>query len=629
MAAHKIFISYRRADARADARSLNDRLCRAFGDRNVFMDVNDLMVGTRFDRELEKALESCDVFIAVIGPNWLDILNNRRRSGERDYVREEITGAIAQDKIVIPVLIEDTTLPPPAELPNDMQSLALFQAHPITHARFGRDVDDLVTGIKAARKARRGPGLFGWSQSSVKTASKPAQDPRANQPQRQSAAATPASQPAPPAPQPEAAAQPPRAPAKSGGSTWPVAAAVGAVVLVIVGGLGYGYYAFTQGGIPDLSASKPVERTVGRIPTVSPKGSSRPSPSARRAPLPAIPADAFDDVTPATWKVQSGFPAQGAWEDTIKGFGRRVERASKRRLKIEPLPVNSVAPTFELFDAVAKGNLDGAFTFLEYARGRDPALALLSNPPFGFRDAEAAARWRRTSEVRRITDDILRRQGLKSIPCGGFSNYGALWSRQPITAAGDLKGLKVRSFNLASDARIAAGISTVFLPGSEVYPALQRGVIDATDWASLQFALDLGLPDVTKYVYAPGVLRPGPIVDLIINLTTWRALPEAAQAGLEGVCAHNLAAAVEMDRRRTVKTLDKNWPAGLPLKPLPRSVLAVFRDTSSAVLEKFGAKSKQTRQLVDLLRLAPADDRITVDWASQSLLDLTKRGPLQ
>jgi len=151
----KIFVNYRRDDERSTAARIRDRLAANFGETNVFMDVDNLMAGQRFDRELEKVLGQTDVFLAVIGPRWLELLAGRQGSTERDYVREEIAGALQRGIIVIPVLIERTPLPRHDALPEDIRDFVLHQSHEVTHARFGRDVGDLVEAIRFARKAAK------------------------------------------------------------------------------------------------------------------------------------------------------------------------------------------------------------------------------------------------------------------------------------------------------------------------------------------------------------------------------------------------------------------------------------------------------------------------------------------
>jgi formylglycine-generating enzyme required for sulfatase activity len=152
--AAKIFISYRRDDAKDQAARLRDRLAArdAFGAANVFMDVDQLIAGQRFDQELKKALDGTDVLLAVIGPRWTDILAARASSGERDYVREEIAAALARGIIVIPVLVDRAALPRAGDLPEDIRDLVMHQKHDIVYETFGRDTDALIRDIKLVLK---------------------------------------------------------------------------------------------------------------------------------------------------------------------------------------------------------------------------------------------------------------------------------------------------------------------------------------------------------------------------------------------------------------------------------------------------------------------------------------------
>ena len=165
--AGRIFISYRRDDVRADARDLAGRLSRAFGERNVFMDVDNLLVGQRFDKELEAALAQCDIFIAVIGRQWAQVLAERQASGERDFVVDEITAAIERDIVVIPVLVDSAALPHQDTLPAAISALPFYQTHELKHESFGRDAEALIAEIKAVRAKQRresGGGGFPWGR---------------------------------------------------------------------------------------------------------------------------------------------------------------------------------------------------------------------------------------------------------------------------------------------------------------------------------------------------------------------------------------------------------------------------------------------------------------------------------
>jgi sn-glycerol 3-phosphate transport system substrate-binding protein len=165
--AGKIFISYRRDDAPGDARGIHESLSRVFGKSNVFMDIDNLLAGQRFDKELEKALEQCDVLIAVVGPHWIELLSSRAQSGERDYVREEIAAALKCGIVVVPVLAgrqgRMPVLPRRDELPEDIRDLVQHQKLDVTHERFRRDAAELVAAIKIVlrRNRRRSPWTLG------------------------------------------------------------------------------------------------------------------------------------------------------------------------------------------------------------------------------------------------------------------------------------------------------------------------------------------------------------------------------------------------------------------------------------------------------------------------------------
>ena len=151
--AGKIFVNYRRDDAKAEAARLHDRLAQSFGAANVFMDVDNLLPGERFDLRLKEALAGTDVFLAVIGARWLTLLEARAQSGERDYVREEIAAALAAKLVVIPVLMDRAPLPKAASLPGDIRELALYHKHDVVYESFGRDVQALIAAIETHRQA--------------------------------------------------------------------------------------------------------------------------------------------------------------------------------------------------------------------------------------------------------------------------------------------------------------------------------------------------------------------------------------------------------------------------------------------------------------------------------------------
>ncbi len=147
MADNKIFVSYRRQDASGEAGRLVDHLQEIYGEESVFLDVETLEAGLDFIQAINKALNSCKVFIAIIGPRWTniqDLEGNLRLFQEEDFIRIEIAAALKRDIRVIPVLVNGAVMPTPEQLPEDLQALTRRHAHELSSSRWKYDCDQLV-----------------------------------------------------------------------------------------------------------------------------------------------------------------------------------------------------------------------------------------------------------------------------------------------------------------------------------------------------------------------------------------------------------------------------------------------------------------------------------------------------
>lgn len=162
-----VFLSYRRDDSRADTGRLYDHLSRAFGDQNVFMDVDDISPGDNFVSALETTLGRCDVLVAVIGPRWVTAAGadgQPRLADPSDFLHIEISTALARRITLIPVLVGGAQMPASEHLPPPLAALASQQAVSVRHERFRDDVQHLVSAIRRkTRGAARRRLLTGWA----------------------------------------------------------------------------------------------------------------------------------------------------------------------------------------------------------------------------------------------------------------------------------------------------------------------------------------------------------------------------------------------------------------------------------------------------------------------------------
>lgn len=150
----KIFLNYRREDTRGMAGRLHDRLADAFGRKNLFMDVDSIPPGIDFVRHLNDQVATCDILLALIGPNWLDSRNekgDRRLSSADDFVAVEIASALTRNISVIPILVDGARMPNASDLPEALKPLALRNAAILRHDCFGRDAGVLIQSIRASR----------------------------------------------------------------------------------------------------------------------------------------------------------------------------------------------------------------------------------------------------------------------------------------------------------------------------------------------------------------------------------------------------------------------------------------------------------------------------------------------
>src|SRR5215813_1015206 len=150
----KVFLSYRREDAAYQATSIYEKLCQHFGETNVFMDVDGIHAGQDFRRIIQTAVQECDVLLAMIGEQWLNMVDEdgrRKIENSTDFVRIEIETALARNVPVVPLLVGRATMPQSEDLPPSLRDLSFRQAVRVRAGRdFKRDTDDLVAEIRRA-----------------------------------------------------------------------------------------------------------------------------------------------------------------------------------------------------------------------------------------------------------------------------------------------------------------------------------------------------------------------------------------------------------------------------------------------------------------------------------------------
>jgi TRAP-type mannitol/chloroaromatic compound transport system substrate-binding protein len=227
------------------------------------------------------------------------------------------------------------------------------------------------------------------------------------------------------------------------------------------------------------------------------------------------------------FRFQSTWPAKDIFHEYANDFAKKVNDMAGARLKIEVLPSGSVVPAFQLLDAVNKGTLDGGHGVLAYHYGKSNALALWgSGPAFGM-DPNMVLSWHYYGGGKAMLEEIYKSLNIDvtSFVYGPMPTQPLGWFKKPIAKVEDLKGLKYRTVGLAVDVFKELGAAVNPLPGGEIVPALDRGLIDAAEFNNATSDRLLGFPDVVKNCMLQSFHQSGEQFEILFNKGKYDALP--------------------------------------------------------------------------------------------------------
>src|SRR6266851_4944692 len=230
---------------------------------------------------------------------------------------------------------------------------------------------------------------------------------------------------------------------------------------------------------------------------------------------------------PITMRWQSTWPQKDIFHEYALDFAKKVNDMTGGDLKIEVLPAGAVVGAFGLLDAVSKGTLDGGHGVLVYHYGKQTALALWgSSPAFGM-DANMILSWHKYGGGKELLAKLYNSIGANvvSFPYGPMPTQPLGWYKKPITKPDDFKGLKFRTVGISIDLFTGLGAAVNALPGSEIVPALDRGLIDAAEFNNATSDRILGFPDVSKTCMLQSYHQSAEQFEILFNKTKFDALP--------------------------------------------------------------------------------------------------------
>ncbi len=258
--------------------------------------------------------------------------------------------------------------------------------------------------------------------------------------------------------------------------------------------------------------------------------------AAAGAAVTGFPMIAKAQAGPINMRWQSTWPAKDIFHEYASDFAKKVNDMTGGDLKIDVLPAGSVVPAFGLLDAVSKGTLDGGHGVLGYNYGRQNALALWnSGPAFGM-DANMLLSWHKYGGGHELLNKLYASIGgnVVSFLYGPMTTQPLGWFKKPIVKSADFKGLKFRTNGLAIDLFTAMGAAVNALPGGEIVPAMDRGLLDGAEFNNATSDRLLGFADVSKVCMLQSYHQSAETFEITFNKTKYDALPPKMRAIIAG-----------------------------------------------------------------------------------------------
>ena len=297
------------------------------------------------------------------------------------------------------------------------------------------------------------------------------------------------------------------------------------------------------------------------------------------------------------WRLASSFPKS---LDTIFGgaevFAQKVKALSGGKFDISVHAAGELMPAFGVVDSVQQGSVEAAHTAPYYFFGKDETFAIGGAIPFGLNSRQMSA-WSFEGNGLKLMREFYAKYNMISFPCGNTGAQMGGWFRKELKGVADLKGLKFRIGGFAGKVIERMGGVPQNIPGGDIYPALEKGTIDAAEWIGPYDDQKLGFHKVAPFYYYPGWWEGGLQLDLYINQKAYDALSVENKAVVEAASAY---AHLDMQAKYDVKNptaLKQLVGAGAKLRPFPADLMAAAFKTSMALYDELSVKNENWRKV--------------------------------
>ncbi|WP_020696878.1 TRAP transporter substrate-binding protein [Reyranella massiliensis] len=299
------------------------------------------------------------------------------------------------------------------------------------------------------------------------------------------------------------------------------------------------------------------------------------------------------------WRMASSFPKA---LDTIFGsaeiFAKYVSEATDGKFQIRLFAAGEIVPGLQVADAVQNGTVEMGHTASYYYVGKDLTFALDCAVPFGLNARQQDA-WMNWGGGRQLMNDFFKDYNIYAIPCGNTGAQMGGWFRKEIKTVDDLKGLKFRVSGFAGEVLTKLGVVPQQIAGGDIYPALEKGTIDAAEWVGPYDDQKLGFNKVAPYYYYPGWWEAGPQLSAYVNTAKWAELPKSYQAIVEAAAAKAHTSMLAKYDAQNPKAVRELVAAGTKLMPFSPQVLEACFNATNEVFASLNEKNPKFKKIFE------------------------------
>src|SRR5687767_1983621 len=300
------------------------------------------------------------------------------------------------------------------------------------------------------------------------------------------------------------------------------------------------------------------------------------------------------------WKMASAFGSKLPHLGTsATRFADNIKVMSGGSLELKFFEPGALVPALECFDAVSKGSVESCWTTPGYHTGKYPALAFFTTVPFGPQIGEFLA-WKWFGGGNELRNEIYAKHNLFALDCFAIGPETSGWFRKEVKNVSELKGIKMRFFGLGAQVMQKMGVNTQLLAAADIYPALERGVIDATEFSMPTIDKALGFHQIAKYNYFPGWHQQVSVSELLINRQKWNELSDQhkmlIKMALGESVMHTFA---ETEAHQFDVMAEARSKHGVQIKRWPDDILKAFETAWLEVLSEESAKDPLFKKVAD------------------------------